>query len=652
MDKYIGKELNSRYLIGELIGVGGMSNVYRAVDKITNRVVAIKILRDEYLTDPEFLRRFKNESKAIAALSSPNIVNVFDVSFNETSQWIVMEYIDGVTLKEYIAKKKILAWQEAVYVAIQVLKALQHAHDKGVVHRDIKPQNIMLLKEGSVKVMDFGIARFARNDMRTMTGKAIGSVHYISPEQATGGQIDGKTDIYSVGVMLFEMVTGRLPFEADNPVSVALKQIQSQPMRPRQINSSLPLGLEQIIMNALQKDQNGRYQSAAEMLSALIILKQNPSKTFSYASRRNLSPVGTGSDVHESSSNLAGKSLNSPPEGGKEAPPKSWVKLLMIISLMFCFMTVAIVFGALALSGLFSPSPDVMVPDLLGENYEAVKVSNEYSKFTINLETTVFDEKYAEGEICEQDPRPGKSVKEATLIMVKVSRGQRKEKMPDVVGREAGGAIADLKNLGLTVNERRVFSDDVAKDIIIRTEPPADTEVLVGYEVTVVISDGPENKKVKVPDLRGMTWQEAEKLLKENHLQLGSHSEINSDKPKDVVLNQSLAKGVEADVNDAIDVNVSSGVSDNKKYTLRVPLPKMNEFVKLVALKDGENVYEQELDITEIPYWSVEMFDKGLHNVQITINGSILGKFVVDFDNGTEHLEVDNSSAFEDVSEE
>ncbi|GHU85918.1 serine/threonine-protein kinase PrkC [Clostridia bacterium] len=653
MDKYIGKELNSRYLIGELIGVGGMSNVYKAVDKITNRVVAIKILRDEYLTDPEFLRRFKNESKAIAALSSPNIVNVFDVSFNETSQWIVMEYIDGITLKEYITKKKVLNWQEAVYVAIQVLKALQHAHDKGVVHRDIKPQNIMLLKEGTVKVMDFGIARFARNDMRTMTGRAIGSVHYISPEQAKGGQLDGKTDIYSVGVMLFEMVTGRLPFEADNPVSVALKQIQSQPMRPRQINSLLPLGLEQIIMNALQKDQNGRYQSAAEMLNALMILKQNPSKTFSYASRRNSSLLDAKLDAHEHSNNSAGKKSNSLPNRNEEPPQKSWVKSLMVISLIFCFMTVAIVLGALAISGLFSPAPDIKVPDLLGENYEAVKASDEYSKFTINLETTAFNERYAEGEICEQDPKAGRLMKEPVTITVRVSRGQQKEKMPNVVGRESGSALAELKNLGLNPKELRNFSDGVEKDTVIRTIPQADEEVLLGCEVSVFVSNGPENKKVKVPDLLSRSLESAEELLKERKLQLGSHPPVNSDKPKGTVVRQDPPKDVEAEINDFINVNISSGVSDDKKYTLKVRLPKMNEVVRLSASMEGE-IFEKEdaFDMTESNRWTVQPFSKGVHNVQIMINGTLCYEYEVDFDKQTKRLVENNSSAFEEVAEE
>ena len=240
MDKYLGKRLDGRYIIKELIGVGGMAYVYKAYDSIDDKTVALKILKDEFLENEEFTRRFKNESKAIAILSHPNIVRVFDVSFGEQLQYIVMEYIDGITLKEYIEQQGPLSWNEAVHFTLQILRGLQHAHDKGVVHRDIKPQNIMVLPDGIIKVADFGIARFARSEQETITDKAIGSVHYISPEQAKGEKTDEKADIYSVGVMLYEMLTGKLPFQAESAVSVAIMQLQKDPVLPRDINGSKP----------------------------------------------------------------------------------------------------------------------------------------------------------------------------------------------------------------------------------------------------------------------------------------------------------------------------------------------------------------------------------------------------------------------------
>ena len=262
MDKYLGKRLDGRYEIHELIGVGGMANVYRCTDTVDDREVAVKILKDEYLNNEEFIRRFKNESKAIAMLSHPNIVKVYDVSFGDMIQYIVMEYIDGITLKEYIDQQGIIEWKDAIHLTAQILKALQHAHECGIVHRDIKPQNIMLLQDGTIKVTDFGIARFSDKSTRTMTEQAIGSVHYIAPEQARGDATDGKTDIYSVGVMLYEMLTGKLPFDGDSAVTIALMQLQSTPKHPREINPGIPIGLEQITMKAMEKLPSDRYTSA------------------------------------------------------------------------------------------------------------------------------------------------------------------------------------------------------------------------------------------------------------------------------------------------------------------------------------------------------------------------------------------------------
>ncbi|WP_294754787.1 protein kinase, partial [uncultured Ruminococcus sp.] len=264
MDKNIGKKLDGRYEITELIGVGGMAEVYKGVDVIDNKTVAIKILKKEYAENEEFLRRFRNESKAIAVLSHPNIVKIYDVGFSEKIQYIVMEYIDGITLKEYIEEEKVLTWKDTVHFVIQILRALQHAHDKGIVHRDIKPQNIMMFTDGTIKVMDFGIAKFAREEGKTATDQAIGSVHYISPEQASGSVTDAKSDIYSVGAMMYEMLTGRKPFDSDNPVAIAVMHMHDIPERPRAINPDIPDGLEEIVLRAMEKAPEDRYQTTAE----------------------------------------------------------------------------------------------------------------------------------------------------------------------------------------------------------------------------------------------------------------------------------------------------------------------------------------------------------------------------------------------------
>lgn len=282
MENYVGKRLDGRYEIQEIIGVGGMSVVYKAYDNVDDRIVAVKILKDEFADDAEFVRRFKNESKAIAVLSHPNIVKVYDVSFGEKLQYIVMEYVDGITLKEYILKQKLITWNDAVFFTTQILKALQHAHDKGIVHRDIKPQNIMLLSTGNIKVTDFGIARFSRTETKTLTENAIGSVHYISPEQAKGEFTDERADIYSLGVVFYEMLAGEVPFEADSAVSVALMQLQKDPKKLTEINPDIPLGIEQICIHAMQKNPDDRYQTATEMLIDLEEVIRNPKATFDY----------------------------------------------------------------------------------------------------------------------------------------------------------------------------------------------------------------------------------------------------------------------------------------------------------------------------------------------------------------------------------
>ena len=282
MDKNIGKKLDGRYEITELIGVGGMAEVYKGVDVIDNKTVAIKILKKEYAENEEFLRRFRNESKAIAVLSHPNIVKIYDVGFSEKIQYIVMEYIDGITLKEYIEEEKVLTWKDTVHFVIQILRALQHAHDKGIVHRDIKPQNIMMFTDGTIKVMDFGIAKFAREEGKTATDQAIGSVHYISPEQASGNVTDAKSDIYSVGAMMYEMLTGRKPFDSDNPVAIAVMHMHDIPERPRAINPDIPDGLEEIVLKAMEKAPEDRYQTTGDMIADIEKFKADPEMTFGY----------------------------------------------------------------------------------------------------------------------------------------------------------------------------------------------------------------------------------------------------------------------------------------------------------------------------------------------------------------------------------
>lgn len=321
MDNLIGKKLDGRYLIESLIGVGGMANVYKGRDVRTGNQIAVKVLKEEFLDNEELVRRFKNESKAISILNHPNIVKVYDVSVTDQLQYIVMEYIDGITLKEYLKQRNsALTWKEVVHFATQVLSALDHAHSKGIVHRDVKPQNIMLQADGSIKMMDFGIARFSRAQSQTVSDKAIGSVHYISPEQAKGDHTDARTDIYSVGVMMYEMLSGKLPFDGTGAVSIAIMQISEKPKPLAEVAPNIPVGLRQITEKAMEKDPADRYQSAQEMLDAIAAFRRDPSISFEYEYNTQDNPDKTINRVVSSTAKTAGKAAVSTSQARLPAP--------------------------------------------------------------------------------------------------------------------------------------------------------------------------------------------------------------------------------------------------------------------------------------------------------------------------------------------
>ncbi len=392
MDNLIGRRLDGRYLIQGLVGVGGMANVYRGVDEKTGNAIAVKVLKEEFLDNGELVRRFKNESKAISILDHPNIVKVYDVSVTDRLQYIVMEYVDGITLKEYLKQRGgALTWKETVHFATQVLRALQHAHSKGIIHRDVKPQNIMLLADGSIKMMDFGIARFSRAQSQTVSDKAIGSVHYISPEQAKGDKTDARTDIYSVGVMLYEMLSGKLPFDGDGAVSIAIMQISDKAKPLSQVAPNVPQGLCQITEKAMEKEPEKRYQSAREMLEAIEEFKHNPSIRFEYEYRNmqdnpqkninrvvnNAKPGAKGSNIRTGGARRAGTS-NPGRSKGRRVAAAAEKKPFSVLPIFFG-MAVAFVIGALILvyliftnssNLLFSNRDDVTLINFVGQTID------------------------------------------------------------------------------------------------------------------------------------------------------------------------------------------------------------------------------------------------------------------------------------------
>ena len=573
MDRFVGKRLDGRYEIKEIIGIGGMAVVYKAYDNIEDRIVAIKILKEEFATNDEFLRRFKNESKAIAVLSHPNIVKVFDVSFGEIFQYIVMEYIEGITLKTFIERQGSLPWNDALNFTTQILRGLQHAHDKGIVHRDIKPQNIMVLSDGTIKVTDFGIARFARNEHKTITDKAIGSVHYISPEQARGDNTDEKADMYSVGVMLYEMLTGKLPFEADSAVSVAIMQLQSEPKLPTLLNPSIPKGVEQITMKAMKKDANLRYSSAAEMLRDLERIKKDPELEFE-------TPIF----IDDSPTKFVNKSdtedfVDFNKKDKKEDKPSQKTPLVPILTGVACvfgafLLIVLLIFGLNFLFG--EPPKSFECPDFVGKKYEDIEKSDDYTIELVQSHSP--NEEY--GVVYKQSPTAGTPIKKGRVIKVYVSLGQKTIKVPDIVNFDISKATSVLKTEGLEYEIVERPDENVAANTVIETSPAADSNVNVGTKITIYVSTGAPTVYVDLPNVTNLSLEDAKRLIERNGLTVGTidivESEPNmkdmviSQDPKPTSSNKQVGKGT------AINLKVGSGEKTNK-FTLKITLP--NDYI-------------------------------------------------------------------------
>lgn len=642
MDKYIGKRLDGRYEIKEIIGVGGMAMVYKAYDTIDDRIVAVKILREEFLANEEFRRRFKNESKAIAVLSHPNIVKVYDVSFGDEIQYIVMEYIDGITLKQYIERKQCLDEREAVYFTIQILRALQHAHSKGIVHRDIKPQNIMLLKDGTIKVTDFGIARFSRSEQRTMTDKAIGSVHYISPEQAKGEFTDEKSDIYSVGVLLYEMLTGQLPFESDSAVSVAIMQLQREPVWPRQINENIPLGLEQIVMHAMEKDPEKRYQSATEMLNDLEAFRKKPQIVFSYVHNVDESPTKYIGEIGESDDNS---------EDGEETVKKP--PMVAIMAGIAAAFIVVIVVAVIIFYNVFmkeGTSEEIPCPNFVGLLYTEVMADPTYSEYNIVLrEYENSDQPY--DTIIRQTPTQDTPIKSGSTIQLVVSSGPRTMELPsDLVGLRLNDVKTRLDDLGISYTVEERYSNVVngqaeyAADIVMQTNPEPGSLIATGQTVTIYVSLGKAPTLVTVPSLANYTLETAEQMLLNYGLSLGNVTyEDNGDVAANCIIRQTPEPDSQVEAYSKVDVVVSTGVSPEPTvYTGTIHLDfsqEMNIRANSIVLYLNNNVIGSTTSTinlattksAEIPYETTEA--QGV--VLIRINGYNYQELAYDFANNT-----------------
>ena len=606
MDQYIGRMLDDRYEILELIGSGGMANVYKARCHRLNRLVAVKILKSDLADNADFRRRFRDESRAVAQLSHANIVSVYDVSTSGDTEYIVMELIDGITLKQYMERRGRMDWRESLHFITQIMRGLSHAHSRGIIHRDIKPQNIMVLRDGSVKVADFGIACLA-NANQTLTQEALGSVHYISPEQARGDRIDARSDIYSAGVVLYEMLTGRLPFEGDSAVSVAIQHLSSVPLAPRDIDPSIPEPLELICMKAMSSDPDKRYASADAMLEDLEKFRKDPTVDMDYI-RQELAAVQPDSEptmpiptaqVATAVKKRADQLRRSEPEEDVRPRDKKSIAIMAGIfgaALVLVFLLFKLILGDFGPAG---SNKSYEVPDVRGMTVEEAQLADGVKGiFEIVVKGTQRSDTYEPGQIMQQSPEAGRSRKSNFVIEVYVAAEAVKVPMPDVSGMEYRQARIDLQELGLDLSFDMVNqnSDSMAKDLVISTVPAAGEPLSQGQKITLYVSTGP--KTVTVPSFVGQDIAIAIKNAQDMGLTVGQplfdpFSPVETGR----VTEQSIDANQVVDGGTQIVFTVSGSGEDDimtRTKVVEFALPEnMDGMIKVEYEQDGEVIDSQ-----------------------------------------------------------
>ncbi len=650
MENILGTKLADRYLIEELVGVGGMCNVYRAFDAEALQTVAVKMLRDEYAADEEYLRRFRNESRAINALSHPNIVKIYDVVLDAPNPYLVMEYVSGITLKEYIDRKKPLPGRTAANIAGLVLTALQCAHENGIVHRDVKPQNIMVTEKGEVKVMDFGIARFAMSQSHTIDGNAIGSVHYISPEQALGGAVDQRTDIYSVGVILFEMLCGRLPFDGESPVSVALQQVEQNPKALRSLNPSVPVGLEQITLHAMAKNPDDRYADCGEMIADLRRWLADPKTTFpAYVATpvkkaaefvRNKVPKKTGADAPK-------------PAGGRKKLKDRLTTPLSRLFAVTCGVVVASVLFVFVMFQIYQPFQkveDITLPNLVGVDYSAATAGSAYPDIRIKLESEDFNTEYEAGQIYRQSPSAGKSVKKGSTVQVWVSAGGQMIPIPTFTNQEATAVYAKLVSLGLKYSTTEIASDTIAEGSVVRTSPEAGQSAPAGSTVVVYVSTGSNKERVQVPEVLGYPEEVAVQTLKDAQFEVAVTYQVSDYQYDGLVMSQSPASPSMVPIGSKVTIVVGtvdeSAAVGEATVTLQTIPPDLPGTVTVTAVLNGTTVYSDTIEPQNTRLISIPLQGTGTCMVDVLIDGMVYKSASVDFDAGQYYWTADYSGSF------
>ena len=572
-----GRLLGNRYEIIEQVGNGGMATVYKAKCHVLNRFVAIKVLRDEFTTDEEFVKRFNTEAQAAASLTHPNIVSVYDVGSEGDLHYIVMELIKGKTLKEIIKQDGKLSWKWSANVAIQIASALETAHKNNIIHRDIKPHNIIITEDGIAKVTDFGIAKAVSNSTITAFGSTIGSVHYFSPEHARGGFTDPKSDLYSLGVVLYEMVTGKVPFNADTPVSVALKHMQESPKEPIELNPEVPKSINDVIMKAMQKDINLRYQTATEMLKDLSRAIKNPEGDFVVMERQEndfptqrLSTIYDKSDIKE--------------EKRKIGFMKKHKKLLIVLGAILLFIATILATNFIL---NMTAKKDVQIIDLVGKEQSQAKSETEAAKLKFEIVGEKFSKDIPAGCIISQEPPYAENyaIKEGSTINVIISKGRNLVRVPKVVGKKVDEATNELETLGLLVNVEEEYNKKVEAGYVIEQSVEAKTEIDAGETIVIKVSKGTE--KVTVPDLTGKTEDVAKDMITESGLKLRyTYTDVDESKPDGIVLYQDIDPNTEVEKDSYINITVNA-LPTEKKATINV---------NVKSLLGGAVEYENTLD--------------------------------------------------------
>lgn len=634
-----GKLLGSRYEIIEKIGNGGMATVYKAKDLVLKRYVAVKILREEYTTDNEFIKRFNTEAESAASLTHPNIVSVYDVGKEGNLYYIVMELIKGKTLKEIIVEDGRMGWKWSVKIAKQIAQALETAHRNNIIHRDIKPHNIIITEDGTAKVTDFGIAKAVSNSTITAFGTTIGSVHYFSPEHARGGYTDAKSDLYSLGVVLYEMVTGRVPFDADTPVSVALKHMQEKPVPPIELNPAIPQSLNDLILKAMEKDPNMRYSTATEMIEDLDKILKNPEAEVGVVDKSQARARRIQQEDNQTNQSKFAKFK-------KYLEEHKGVKIALIVAI---FLIVFIASIGITLGVLNSGKPkDILLPNFTNLTLDEAKAKAEEVKLNLNVSEEKYDVQIEEGKIISQDPKyqPNFTVKEGSTVNVVVSKGQEIVKVTKLVGKTKDEARKELKDLGLEMEIEEVNSDDVEPGIVIEQDKQEGEEVLAGTKIKLKVSLGIE--KVEVPNLTGLSEDEAKAKITEAKLKW-----IRTDKIKDSskgtgVVEQNISPKSMVDKNTEISITINEyqkitqGTINIDVVALTGYTPKYKkvedgkdedgktkykdvlippEKVKIKVTVNDEQVTEQEVSEDEKAF-QVNFDGEGTVRIKVIIDGS------------------------------